>query len=79
MREHDYMENDNCPQWAFTDKTCCPDGTHQRGCKLLPPVDGHNKAREAKRGTKRPTIWEFLAMVTAFSFTAYLVLERVLA
>ena len=50
MTEHsfeypaDFEPEKHCSQWAMTDRACCPDGTHQRGCEI---IQGYNKARNS--------------------------------
>ena len=77
MTEHsfDYMAKDECSQWAATDHTCCPEGTHKRDCGI---TKGHNAERNS-HAFKHPNLIDFIALVIALSGVAYAVLSRVLA
>ena len=75
MAEHDYMAEYDCPAWKFSDGTCCPAGTHKRDCGV---IISHNNQRNSHAPT-RPTMIEFIALATALSGVAYLILERILA
>lgn len=81
MTEHtfeypaDFEPEKHCSQWAMTDRTCCPNGSHQRGCEI---IQGYHKARNS-HAPKHPDWIDFTSLAIVGTMVAYYVLKGILA